>query len=185
MARRRFMHEPFWTDICLEEREEGGMALDYPLYLDRQRVGTICVTEDEREISFTVNGIVPGGLYRVCVCGDRGELTLGAWEGGELRRCFSRRLATRTGHIRCAVACPVGCDDGWRGVGGSTFCGWPAVNGLWRERSGVRQLALPFPSDGPFPLPELFCLAQVCSVAGEQRAVFCFDRDDRPVLANF
>ena len=169
----------------MEVTERGGAALDYPLYLDRQKVGTVCVTEDERDICFTVKGIVSCGLYRVCVCGDRGEVLLGAWEGGELRRRFSRRLASQAGHIRCAVACPVGRDEGWRGVGEDTFCGWPAEGGLWREREGLRQLALPFPPDGSFPLPELFCLAQVCSVAGERRAVFCFDRADRPVLAFF
>ena len=158
--------------------------MDCPLYLDRQRIGILCIAEDEKDFCFTVKGDVPGGLYRVTIRGDRGELSLGAWEGGELHRRFSRRMVSSVGRIRCAVACPAG-DEEWRGVGGSTFCGWPARGGVWRKRGELRQLALPFPPDGPFPLPELFCLARICSVAGEQRAVFCFDGSGRPVTAEF
>ena len=158
--------------------------MDCPLYLDHHRIGILCIAEDEREFCFTVKGDVPGGLYRVSIRGDRGELSLGAWEGGELYRRFSRRLVSSVGRIRCAVACPAG-DEGWRGVSGGTFCGWPVQGGLWRQRGELRQLALPFPPDGPFPLPELFCLARICSVAGEQRAVFSFDGAGRPVTTEF
>lgn len=157
--------------------------MDCPLYLARRQIGRICITEDEKEICFTVHGAAPAGWYRICLRGDRGELLLGVWDGGVLRRRFSRRLAASAGCIRCAVACPVGRDEGWQRVEEDTFCRWPARDGLWRRRgSRLRQLALPFPPDGPFPLPELFCLAFICSVAGEQRAVFTFDERDRPVL---
>ena len=157
--------------------------MECPLYLAQRQIGTVCITEDEKDICFTVKGAAPAGWYRICLRGERGELPLGAWEGGTLHRRFSRRLASSAGRIRCAVACPVGEDGGWRRVEGESFCGWRAEDGLWRRCGRLRQLALPFPPDGPFPLPELFCLARICIVAGEQRAVFAFDEADRPVIS--
>ena len=130
---------------------------------------------------FTVEGRVPPGLYRVYARGRRGELLLGVWEGGVLRRRFSRALTGPIGPVErgCVRSSRV---EEWRPAPAERFPGWPAAGGLCRPSGEGWELALPFDGNGPFPIPALFCLARIATVAGRPCAVFRFDGTGWPVL---
>lgn len=130
--------------------------MDCPLYLAHRQVGFVRVTPEDRDTRFTVRAAAPPGLYRVYARGERGDLLLGAWEGGSLSRCFSRELTAPAGRIHSAVACPVaGGEEPWQNAAPERFPGWPVRGGLCRRHGRGWQLALPFEEDGPFPLPSL------------------------------
>ncbi|MBE6989615.1 MAG: hypothetical protein E7426_02580 [Ruminococcaceae bacterium] len=163
-------------------REGGRGAVDCPLYLDGRRVGTLRVAPAGEDTCFIAEGTVPPGLYRLWAVGGCGELALGLWEGREpLRRRFSRSLTAPAGPVKHGVARPVAPDGGWAGAPPERFPGWPVSDGLCRRRGRLWELALPFAPDGPFPLPALFCLAEVRRFSGRRWAVFPFDDGGRPV----
>jgi len=155
--------------------------VDCPLYWDERRVGTLRVTPAGEDTCFTVEGRVPPGLYRVYARGRRGELLLGVWEGGVLRRRFSRALTGPIGPVErgCVRSSRV---EEWRPAPAERFPGWPAAGGLCRPSGEGWELALPFDGSGPFPIPALFCLARIATVAGRPCAVFRFDGTGWPVL---
>lgn len=169
------LHRP-----VLRRRGEG-CSLDCPLYWDGRRIGTLRVTPAGEDTCFTVDGTVPPGLYRVYARGRRGELLLGIWEGGTLRRRFSRSLVLPVGAVECGCVRSSPVED-WLPARPERFPGWPTEDGLCRRRGQDWELALPFAEDGPFPIPALFCLARIASVAGRRRAVFRFDGTGWPVV---
>ena len=157
--------------------------MDCPLYLSRRQVGVLRVTPEGRDTRFTLRAAAPPGLYRVYAQGERGDLLLGAWEGGAMSRRFSRELTAPMGRVRSAVACPVGeTEGGWEIAPAERFPGWSVAGGLCRRRGALWQLALPFSEDGPFPLPSLFCLAHIMPVMGRRCAVFWFDGEGQPIF---
>ncbi len=155
--------------------------MDCPLYLEDRRVGTLRITPAGADTCFCLEGAAPPGLYRAYACGRRGELLLGVWEGSPLRRRFSRALTEPAGPVDRGCLRPVPRND-WRPAPPERFAGWPASGGLCRRRGDGWELALPFPEDGPFPIPELFCLARVAVVSGRRWAVFRFDGAGWPCL---
>ena len=44
------------------------------------------------------------------------------------------------------------------------------------------QLAVPFDSNRPFPMPSLFCFARIRQIRGREYAIFAFDRENWPVF---
>lgn len=155
--------------------------MDCPLYISGRRAGILHVAQEGRNTRFTLRSDVKGGLYRVCVKGEKAELLLGAWEGGAMSRLFSRELTAPIGRVLCAEACPVGLrTEPWTAARPGLFPGVQASGALSRGRSGGCELALPFDEDAPFPLPELFCLARVICLNGRRYAVFYFDDRGRP-----
>ena len=157
--------------------------MDVPFYTGDRRSGILRITTDGEDTVFEIEASCPTGLYRVYAKGEKQDLLLGVWEGGSMRRRFSRELTSPAGLFRSGMACPIGDGGGgWIPVQPEHFPGWPTAGGLCRRRRGVWQLALPFEPDGPFPLPQLFCFAVVCRVDGTQRAVFCFDDRAQPVM---
>ncbi len=155
--------------------------MDCPLYISGRQAGVLRITEEGRDTRFTVRAAAPGGLYRLYARGERGDLLLGAWEGGAMSRLFSHELTAPAGRVFSAVAYPVD-GEAWIPAARHQFPPWPVCGGLCRRWGGGWQLALPFAEDGPFPLPALFCLARVAEVAGSRRAVFCFDKEGRPIF---
>ena len=157
--------------------------MDCPLYLSGQQVGVLRVTPEGRDTRFTVCASAPCGLYRVSAKGERGDLLLGTWQGDDMSRRFSRELTAPVGQIHSAVAFPVdGAGEPWGSALAERFPGWPVAGGLCRKRGEGWELALPFDEDGPFPLPQLFCLARVMRVMGRQCAVFRFNGAGRPIF---
>ena len=53
---------------------------------------------------------------------------------------------------------------------------------LCRRRGKGRLLALPWRPDGPFPWPELFCLARVGSMAGRCWVFYTLDEAGNPIF---
>ena len=47
---------------------------------------------------------------------------------------------------------------------------------------GERRMAVPYDGTAPFPLPTLFCFAEITCMDGKTWAVFTFDRDGLPVF---
>lgn len=154
-----------------------------PLEADGKTVGTVDIRREEKETCFFLRGTAKPDLYRVTIRGDRGTVFLGVWEGEQtLCRRLSRELTAPLGTPLCACAVRCQRDEGWVSAPPERFAPWPTEHGLCRRRGGVWELALPYRPDRPFPLPELVCLARICTVAGEERAVFCFDDDRMPVM---
>jgi len=154
--------------------------MDCPLLLGQKPVGTLRVTAAGEDTCFTVEGAVSPGLYRVYAQGDRGELLLGVWEGGVLRRRFSRSLVRPVGTVRRGCVRPTPRED-WTPAPPERFPDWDVTGGLCRRRGEGWELALPFAEDGPFPIPALFCLARIAPVSGRRCAIFRFRADGWPV----
>ena len=143
------------------------------------------------------------GLYKAYLKGPGGELLLGtmAPEGGELRirRTFSQDELHRRG------AWPV--TGGAARLyllfqGERPPAGWEQVEGsgpplgeaalrqgaaalgrvLCRRQSGRLQVAVPFRTDRPFPLPALFCLARLGELEGRPHLFFLFDAGGWPLV---
>lgn len=155
--------------------------MDCPLYLEGQPVGTLRVLAAGADTCFRLEGKAAPGLYRAYARGSRGELFLGVWEGGVLSRRFSRALVEPVGSVLCGCLRPSPRAE-WLPAGAEKFPGWPVSGGLCRRYGEGWELALPFPEDGPFPLPALFCLARVATVAGRRCAVFLFDGTCWPLV---
>ena len=142
------------------------------------------------------------GLYKVWVRGRGGSLLLGTLTPENGRLALSRTLSRSTlGQAGC-----------WPVTGGNTvlvfpfteqseegepwrpdparLCRDPLLRALLRGRTGffsgqegeARLLAAPFSDQKEFPLPVLFCLAQVEERAGRRWLVWRFDRAGNPVV---
>ena len=53
---------------------------------------------------------------------------------------------------------------------------------LYSSRPGCFQIAVPFHTDRAFPLPALFCFAQIRTIQGEAYAVYRFSGAGDPVF---
>lgn len=154
-----------------------------PLTLAGQTIGTVEVRSEKKDTAFTLRGRAQKGLYRAVLHGTGGTLPLGVWEGeAPLRRRFSREMTAPLGTPFRAEVLPCHRDSGWRSAPPERFHPWRTEGGLCRRRGGVWQLALPYSPDQPFPLPELVCLAKICTVEGQERAVFFFDDAMTPLM---
>ena len=122
------------------------------------------------------------GLWCVWATGDRGELRLGVLEPkgerAEISRRFSQHITAPMGRVlrgelREIVRKP---DQEWK-------CGemvWLRLKTPWirnrlkgredilmREHGAGKMLAIPFAVDQPFPLPALFCFAEMRMISGK------------------
>ena len=53
---------------------------------------------------------------------------------------------------------------------------------LWRRLEQGKLLAIPYASDAPFPLAELFCFACICCVMGKWCVVYRLDEQNSPIF---
>ena len=90
---------------------------------------------------------------------------LGRWQGGVLRRSGEPCWVPYAGEIRGELGKRLSRD----GV-------------LTRTEEGVRLTALPYPPGEPFPLTELFCLAEIREIGGFRYVVYAFSEEGKPVL---
>lgn len=168
------------------------------ILLDGRKCGEVSVQEqglyrDYRAECELKMGSEPVRLFLV---GEQGELRLGVPqpEGGRfvLRRQLSAKEAGGAGRLLRGELRPfVSREGSWQSV--------PEPWELFRENQLRRQLqgiqgalvyhggnrrfvALPFDTGKPFPLTDMFCLARVRRIGQREYAVFCFDREERPVL---
>lgn len=144
------------------------------------------------------------GLYKVWVRGRGGSLLLGTLTPENGRLALSRTLSRSTlGQAGCwpvtggntVLVFPFTeqSEEGepWRTEPDpARLCRDPLLRALLRGRTGffsgqegeARLLAAPFSDQKEFPLPVLFCLAQVEERAGRRWLVWRFDRAGNPVV---
>ena len=138
-------------------------------------------------------GIGPVRLFAV---GETGELQLGVMQPEDgcfvLRRNLTARESQAVGTLlRGELRQFMPVDGCWRPVGATETVfreralqmRLQELNGNMICRSGEQWfLALPFSTDGPFPLVDLFCFAHVRWMWQREYAVFCFGPGDRPTF---
>lgn len=159
--------------------------MEYPLWLSGRVAGQLEVTAAGEDTLFRCGcpGLPPG-LWRVLARGERASLPLGLLTEGRLSRRFSRRLTEPLGPLRGGVLESVLQESSpWRPARAED-CPLPLPPGSLCQRAGTRRrLALPYEPGAPFPLPELFCLARVCSMERRRWVLLCFE-GDVPVTEN-
>ncbi len=146
------------------------------------------------------------GLYKVWLRGGRGEILLGTLipEGGalRLRRVMEVALLERQGAwpptgadiamtYPFAAEAPPPAEWCWTDCPGKLLedpglsrCIERVKRSLLRRDMEGFFLAFPWSPQTPFPLPPLFCLAQIGQLAGKEHVLFRFSRQGRPELLN-
>ena len=162
-------------DLCLE---------------DGRRVGTVSLQRQGSETTFAVSAVLPTGLWRIVARGSAGELALGVTEGGavSMQRRFSALLTDRLGAVEQVTACRctgARMESEWQACRSADVPSLPPLppGSLCRRRGKGRLLALPWRPDGPFPWPELFCLARVGPMAGRCWVFYALNEDGAPVFS--
>ena len=151
--------------------------------------GTAAVQQQGEDTLFTVSAHLPPGLWRIVARGTGGELVLGVLEGGSgtLHRRFSRPLSQRIGTVQSVTAmisAGARMESEWQACRRIDAPHLPPLppGALCRRTAVGSLLALPWHRDGPFPWPELFCLARVGTMAGRLWAFYTLDPSGQPVL---
>ena len=157
--------------------------MNYPIYHDGKQCGILDVSNIDEDTCFDLSGDADG-LYRVWVEGEQGELPLGIMENGRLHRRFSLQMTRPIGRPICARIESLACvNTQWRAVTVGEFTGWPLPDDACCRQTGRQyELALPYDDKDNFPLLSLFCFAKICTMAGRDYAVFCFDDKWNPVM---
>ena len=167
-----------------------------PVMLEEQQVGTLSCREEGLYVRYRAECRLPRPeVLRLYAQGERGELRLGTPEprGGIFlleRRISARESATAGRLLRGELRRPGEDGPPWREAEVRTLFSEERLRrqardctgALVRQRGGGRQVALPFDCRRPFPLPELFCFASICTIRGQRYAVFTFDGEGRPVF---
>lgn len=174
----------------------------YPILLEGAPAGELTAEDESLYTWFTARCPLPEGgepLWCAWAVGDRGELRLGVLEPqgdriGTIRRRFSRQMTAPLGRVLRGELRPAGQKEPeyWEEA--------PVPERLFRARwlrqrlrgvqrglirtagGGVRELALPYDPQKPFPLTTLFCFARLRTIGEGRWAVFRFDGEDRPVF---
>lgn len=169
----------------------------YPLMLAGKPAGELSVQREGLYTSFAARCPLPEGLWCAWAVGDRGELRLGVLEPsdrqGTIRRRFSRQLTAPLGRLLRGEVRPAEArePESWEAApepDGLFRAPWlrqrlRGVPGVLTRRAGeTRCLALPYDKAKPFPLPTLFCFAQVRRIGEAPYVVYAFDGQDRPVF---
>ena len=161
--------------------------MEVPVYKQGVEIGRLQAEGERQTILFTARLRADPGLYRLTVRGSGGTLLLGVLEGPDPMLCrrLSRQLVQPVLPLTCGLlesCCPQPqrqCQAQWQILPREE--GMPEGT-LWRPRGEGRELALPLPPDGSFPLTELFCFARVQQMQGRSWAVYRFDAAGRPVM---
>ena len=175
-----------------------GCMAKFPLLLDGRAAGELTVEREALYTWFDARCRLPGeGLWCAWAVGREGSLRLGVLEplGQEavIRRRFSKRMTEPLGRLLRGEVRPAAAEDreAWKAAPDPEalfHAPWlqkrlrGAAGALVRTGQGRMFLALPYDSGKAFPLPTLFCLADVRSINGEKYAVFVFDSEERPVF---
>ena len=174
--------------------------MEYPVFYRERQMGEAAVTDQggrtQVEVSCRRDN---GGLFRAYLLCERGEYPLGVLEPrGE---SMALRRTVRTGELqalgrvcRCEVrmSYPFSGGEAWEPLDAAAdffrrdnalarqLAALPGA--LWRRERDQNLLALPYAPDRPFPLPALFCFAQIRTIQGESYAVYRFSGAGDPVF---
>lgn len=166
----------------------------FPLLVDDEARGHLTMERERLYTWFEARCPLPGeGLWCAWAVGESGELRLGVLEPcgecGSIRRRFSQRMTEPLGKLLRGELRPSipasGPEETWSPADcPPELAPWMAdlQGAVWR-RSGERLfLAAPYDPKAPFPLPKLFCFANVRPLNGHLYAVFAFDLEGNPVF---
>ncbi len=161
--------------------------MDYPLYLQERRIGTLRVSSDGGDTCFEVDCFTPQRqICRIYAQGERRRLLLGVLEGGDIRlkRQFSQHLTAPMGRMICARAEMSNTGrDSWRAVRSDEMPRLHLPEGtLIANRSSLQLLALPYDETQPFPLVELFCFAEIREIRGDCYAIIAVNDRGEPCI---
>ncbi len=176
-----------------------GCADKFPLLLDGRAEGELTVEREALYTWFNARCRLPeeGGLWCAWAVGQAGSLRLGVLEpvGQEavIRRRFSMRMTEPLGRLVRGEVRPAAAEDreSWQAAPAPETlfrASWlrkrlrGIAGALVRTEEGRLLLALPYDSGRAFPLPTLFCLADIRSINGRTYAVFAFDSEGHPVF---
>lgn len=179
-------------------RVENGHLDKFPLLWNGRAAGELEIRREPLYTWFDARCRLPGdGLWCAWALGKGGSLRLGVLEpsGQEavIRRRFSHRMTQPLGELIGGEIRPAAEEgrESWDSAAApeTVFQSrWLAdrlrgVRGVLvkRERGGT-YLALPYDCGRPFPLPTLFCFANIRSIDGARYAVYAFDEKERPVF---
>ena len=170
------------------------------LYLAGRECGEVTLRREGCCTEIRASMPDPGdGVYRAVLVGEYGQLSLGVMEpvrgcAALCRRPYSRdvdRLGRLVrGEAECTVFLGKGA-AGWQKTADpaglfSSVCIKERLRtsdgGWWRREGAFLCLALPMDSRKPFPLEHFFCLGNVCCIEGIRCVVYCFDRNEMPIL---
>lgn len=163
-----------------------------PILWNGAEAGELTLERDGLYTWLTARCRVPEGLWCAWAVGDRGELRLGVLEpedgGASIRRRCSPQAMAPLGTVLRGEVRPILHEEAdWERLP-EPERPWlrrqlRGERDVWRRREGDRiSLAIPYDKGKPFPLPPLFCFAQICPVRETLCAVFTFDREGRPLF---
>ncbi|MGM9618259.1 MAG: hypothetical protein ACI3W8_00250 [Oscillospiraceae bacterium] len=129
------------------------------------------------------------GICRAYLSGENGERLLGVMEprgqGMYCRKRFAEQQLQGLGRWQGGVLRRSG-DGAWQPYGGELAGEWGsrirAEGTLTRLAGSLRLVALPYDQGAPFPLTELFCLAQLRQIGGRRYVIYAFSPEGTPVL---
>lgn len=172
------------------------MQRELVVLYDGQRAGTLTLHFEGLYVRAEAACRLPSGaLYRLTLCAAQGTLPLGVLEpenGVQTLRCRLPRERLRAlGEPTRGEAMRSFYLDGaahWQRVDGRFFADAQlqraleaCPDALWRGE-GVRELALPYDAQRPFPLVQCFCLARVGELSGKPTVFYRFDAQDMPLF---
>lgn len=163
---------------------------------DGQRTGTLALRFEGLYVHAEAACHLPGGaLYRLILHGTQGSIPLGVLEpecGTQLLHCRLPREKLRPlGELTQGEAVrSFYLDDAahWKHVSGCFFsdaqlqAALSACPGACWRGEHVRELALPYDTQHPFPLVQCFCFATVGELDGESMVFYRFDTQDMPLF---
>ena len=170
----------------------------FPLCWKGKTVGEMDVERESLYTWFSVRGHLPeGGLWCAWAVGEQGELRLGVLEPVgdqfQIRRNFSDRMCRPLGKLRRCEVRAAGAEakeEAWLVVNTpeklfSTPFLRQQLRGIQgvrtRTSQGLRWLAVEYDRKKPFPLPGLFCLAEIRKIGEREYVVYRFDSREWPV----
>jgi hypothetical protein len=170
-----------------------------PVLLDGKTVGELTAEREGLYLRYRAScRLSDPPLLRLFAVGREGELRLGVPEPRNGDFCLARRLSAREAAPAGALLRGELRSARWEEDGGAWQTA-PEPDRLFRGESlrrqlrgcqgvltrtegSVRYVAVPFDCRRPFRLTGLFCFARVGHIGGRAYTVFCFDREENPVL---
>lgn len=165
--------------------------MEVPLLYCGKETGKVLAQEEGIRVSLQASAAHCCGICRAYATGEQGRVLIGVMEPGEAgfycSRIISRSQWKSIGRLLCGeIEEKEESREKWNTVpvyGFFRFHRWQLPQGaLWRRGEKGRFLALPFSSNRPFPLPELFCFSRIQQIRQENYAVFLLNEQEMPLF---
>lgn len=153
-------------------------------------IGSVHVREEGLYLRFSARTQCRlAGICRAYLRFENGEKLLGVMEpspgGMSCTRCFAKQQLRALGALRF-VTLRTEEEKCWQAydgrLPGSFAARLPQAGILQRREEDTLLLALPYRTDAPFPLTELFCFASVSHIDGRDYIVYRFSDKGTPKM---